>query len=123
MNSCSDYASGSTFHPLDSQMLITFGQGHLIFWNRHKDGTFDKTDLVRNFHGLLASFCAGFVWGGILSVKKNIETLSILNLSLFPGLAPNIFLSVTTFIRMVKVLLFQVMKVLVSQNLMKSFVL
>ena len=39
---------GVTFHPLDNHLVITFGKGHLVFWNRRKDGFFDRNDLVED---------------------------------------------------------------------------
>lgn len=45
--------TGAAFHPLDDNLLITHGKGHLTFWNRRKDGFFERTDIikpVRNTH-------------------------------------------------------------------------
>ncbi|KAF5291175.1 hypothetical protein FQA39_LY14417 [Lamprigera yunnana] len=39
--------SGAAFHPLDDNLLITFGKGHLTFWNRRKDGFFERTDIIK----------------------------------------------------------------------------
>ncbi|XP_035783494.1 echinoderm microtubule-associated protein-like CG42247 isoform X1 [Anopheles albimanus] len=38
---------GATFHPLDDNLLITHGRGHLAFWHRRKDGFFEKTDIIK----------------------------------------------------------------------------
>ncbi|XP_062700192.1 echinoderm microtubule-associated protein-like CG42247 isoform X2 [Aedes albopictus] len=38
---------GATFHPLDDNLLITHGKGHLAFWHRRKDGFFEKTDIIK----------------------------------------------------------------------------
>ena len=37
---------GVVFHPLDSHLLISFGRNHLTFWNRRKDGYFERSDVV-----------------------------------------------------------------------------
>ncbi|XP_070506717.1 echinoderm microtubule-associated protein-like CG42247 [Chironomus tepperi] len=39
--------SGAAFHPLDDNLLITHGRGHLAFWHRRKDGFFEKTDIIK----------------------------------------------------------------------------
>jgi microtubule-associated protein-like 1/2 len=39
--------NGCAFHPLDNNLIISFGKGHLVFWNRRKDGYFDRTDVFR----------------------------------------------------------------------------
>ncbi|VVC95369.1 unnamed protein product [Leptidea sinapis] len=39
--------SGAAFHPLDDNLLITHGKGHLAFWNRRKDGFFERTDIIK----------------------------------------------------------------------------
>jgi hypothetical protein len=39
--------SGATFHPLDDNLIITHGRGHLAFWHRRKDGFFEKTDIIK----------------------------------------------------------------------------
>lgn len=39
--------SGAAFHPLDDNLLITYGKGHLTFWNRRKDGFFERTDILK----------------------------------------------------------------------------
>lgn len=38
---------GAAFHPLDDNLLITHGKGHLTFWNRRKDGFFERTDIIK----------------------------------------------------------------------------
>lgn len=45
--------TGAAFHPLDDNLLITHGRGHLTFWNRRKDGFFERTDIIKpvRFHG------------------------------------------------------------------------
>ncbi|RZF34307.1 hypothetical protein LSTR_LSTR011808 [Laodelphax striatellus] len=39
--------TGAAFHPLDDNLLITHGKGHLTFWTRRKDGFFERTDIVK----------------------------------------------------------------------------
>lgn len=39
--------SGALFHPLDDNLLITYGRGHLAFWHRRKDGCFERTDMIK----------------------------------------------------------------------------
>nr|XP_034840413.1 echinoderm microtubule-associated protein-like CG42247 [Maniola hyperantus] len=39
--------TGAVFHPLDDNLLITHGKGHLAFWNRRKDGFFERTDIIK----------------------------------------------------------------------------
>ncbi|XP_023245249.1 echinoderm microtubule-associated protein-like CG42247, partial [Copidosoma floridanum] len=39
--------TGAAFHPLDDNLLITHGKGHLTFWNRRKDGFFERTDIIK----------------------------------------------------------------------------
>ena len=39
---------GLAFHPLDNHLTITYGKSHLAFWNRRKDGFFDRNDLVED---------------------------------------------------------------------------
>ncbi|KAJ8722911.1 hypothetical protein PYW07_004091 [Mythimna separata] len=39
--------TGAAFHPLDDNLLITHGKGHLAFWNRRKDGFFERTDIIK----------------------------------------------------------------------------
>lgn len=43
--------SGAAFHPLDDNLLITHGRGHLAFWHRRKDGFFEKTDIIKPVMG------------------------------------------------------------------------
>lgn len=39
--------TGAVFHPLDDNLMITHGKGHLTFWNRRKDGFFERTDIIK----------------------------------------------------------------------------
>ena len=39
---------GVYFHPLDNHLIITYGKSHLAFWNRRKDGFFERNDLVQD---------------------------------------------------------------------------
>lgn len=45
--------TGAAFHPLDDNLLITHGKGHLAFWNRRKDGFFERTDIIKPVRLLL----------------------------------------------------------------------
>lgn len=38
---------GAAFHPLDDNLMITHGKGHLTFWTRRKDGFFEKIDIIK----------------------------------------------------------------------------
>lgn len=38
---------GALFHPLDDNLIITYGRGHLAFWHRRKDGCFERTDMIK----------------------------------------------------------------------------
>ncbi|XP_065353055.1 echinoderm microtubule-associated protein-like CG42247 isoform X1 [Cloeon dipterum] len=42
-----DELSGAQFHPLDDNLVITYGKSHLAFWTRRKDGFFERTDLIK----------------------------------------------------------------------------
>lgn len=42
-----DDLTGAAFHPLDDNLLITHGKGHLTFWTRRKDGFFERTDIIK----------------------------------------------------------------------------
>ncbi|XP_047113095.1 echinoderm microtubule-associated protein-like CG42247 [Schistocerca piceifrons] len=42
-----DDLTGAVFHPLDDNLLITHGKGHLTFWTRRKDGFFERTDIIK----------------------------------------------------------------------------
>jgi microtubule-associated protein-like 1/2 len=37
--------NGCNFHPLDNNLLITFGVDHLVFWTRRQDGFFERADV------------------------------------------------------------------------------
>lgn len=39
--------TGAAFHPLDDNLIITHGRGHLAFWHRRKDGFFERTDIIK----------------------------------------------------------------------------
>lgn len=42
-----DEMIGAAFHPLDDNLMITYGKGHLTFWTRRKDGFFERTDIIK----------------------------------------------------------------------------
>ncbi|XP_065211551.1 echinoderm microtubule-associated protein-like CG42247 isoform X2 [Planococcus citri] len=42
-----DEMTGAAFHPLDDNLMITHGKGHLTFWTRRKDGFFERTDIIK----------------------------------------------------------------------------
>ena len=43
--------NGCVFHPLDNNLSITYGRGHLVFWSRRKDGFFERSDVVKGPRG------------------------------------------------------------------------
>jgi hypothetical protein len=47
-----DDLTGAAFHPLDDNLLITHGKGHLTFWTRRKDGFFERTDIIKAVRSL-----------------------------------------------------------------------
>jgi len=49
-----DELSGAQFHPLDDNLVMTYGKSHLAFWTRRKDGFFERTDLVKPVIDFLA---------------------------------------------------------------------
>lgn len=55
--------SGCAFHPLDNNLLITYGKNHLIFWNRRKDGYFERANVVK---GTRTINCITFLESGDL---------------------------------------------------------
>lgn len=61
---------GATFHPLDDNLLITHGKGHLAFWHRRKDGFFEKTDIIKPVSVLL------FCWNGSFHRKGHLIELT-----------------------------------------------
>lgn len=42
-----DHVYGAAFHPLDNNLIITYGKGLLSLWARRKDGIFTRSDLVQ----------------------------------------------------------------------------
>lgn len=52
---------GAAFHPLDDNLMITYGKGHLTFWTRRKDGFFEKIDIIKavlKFENISSVYCA-----------------------------------------------------------------
>lgn len=43
-----DTLCGVSFHPLDNHLIISFGKNHLTFWNRRKDGFFERSDVIED---------------------------------------------------------------------------
>ncbi|KAG1709150.1 Echinoderm microtubule-associated protein-like [Nymphon striatum] len=43
-----DTLSGVVFHPGEENLLITYGKQHLCIWKRHKDGIFDRNDIIKS---------------------------------------------------------------------------
>ena len=74
--------AGATFHPFDSNLLITYGAGgHLAFWNRKKDGFFARADVGEPTPGLVNT-CVTFLDSGDLVVgdsEGNISTYTVSN--------------------------------------------
>lgn len=52
---------GAAFHPLDDNLMITYGKGHLTFWTRRKDGFFEKIDIIKAVLELKNCFCFFFL--------------------------------------------------------------
>ncbi|XP_071537716.1 LOW QUALITY PROTEIN: echinoderm microtubule-associated protein-like CG42247 [Panulirus ornatus] len=46
-----DHVWGAAFHPLDNNLIITYGRGLLSLWARRKDGIFTRSDLVQEGSG------------------------------------------------------------------------
>ena len=40
-----DRIYGAKFHPMDNNLIVTYGKDHLSFWTRRRDGIFDAADL------------------------------------------------------------------------------
>ena len=40
-----DKIHGAKFHPMDNNLIVTYGKDHLNFWTRRRDGIFDAVDL------------------------------------------------------------------------------
>ena len=38
--------NGCVFHPLDNNLLISYGIDHLTFWSRRSDGFFERSDVA-----------------------------------------------------------------------------
>ncbi|XP_031771161.1 echinoderm microtubule-associated protein-like CG42247 isoform X2 [Apis florea] len=53
--------TGAAFHPLDDNLLITHGRGHLTFWNRRKDGFFERTDIIKPDGDVVTADSDGFI--------------------------------------------------------------
>lgn len=47
MQTLQENLSGAVFHPLDDNLIISHGRGHLSFWHRRKDGFFERTDIIK----------------------------------------------------------------------------
>ncbi len=43
-----ELTNGCAFHPFDKNLTITYGKDHLVFWNRKKDGFFERSDIVKD---------------------------------------------------------------------------
>ena len=54
---------GVVFHPLDSHLLISYGRNHLTFWNRRKDGYFERSDVIDDNRDVT---CVAFLESGDL---------------------------------------------------------
>ena len=72
---------GVSFHPFDSNLLITYGAGgHLSFWNRKKDGFFARADVGEATPGLVYN-CVAFLDSGDLVAGDNEGALSTYTVS------------------------------------------
>ena len=73
--------TGVSFHPFDSNLLITYGAGgHLSFWNRKKDGFFARADVGEATPGLIYN-CVAFLDSGDLVAGDNEGGLSTYTVS------------------------------------------
>lgn len=52
---------GAAFHPLDDNLMITYGKGHLTFWTRRKDGFFEKIDIIKSVIHLKLMFRISYI--------------------------------------------------------------
>ena len=75
--------SGVTFHPFDSNLLITYGSGgHLTFWNRKKDGFFARADVGEEEDNMLLTYtCVNFLESGDLVVGDSEGEVSVFTVS------------------------------------------
>lgn len=53
--------NGCVFHPFDNNLLITYGKNQLVFWNRRKNGHFERADVVK---GNRTINCVAFLESG-----------------------------------------------------------
>ncbi|KAF0307932.1 Echinoderm microtubule-associated protein [Amphibalanus amphitrite] len=60
-----DHVYGAKFHPMDNNLIITFGKNHLTFWNKRRDGIFDSVD-VFGMSSARTVLCVEFEPGGDL---------------------------------------------------------
>jgi len=60
--------TGAAFHPLDDNLLITHGRGHLTFWNRRKDGFFERTDIIKPVSQVFLPSIIHFLAAPILAI-------------------------------------------------------
>lgn len=70
---------GCAFHPLDNNLIITYGKSHLVFWNRRKDGFFERSDVVKDSRTIK---CITFLESGDLVAGDDdgmISTYSVSN--------------------------------------------
>ena len=79
-----DDVAGVTFHPFDSNLLITFGSGgHLTFWNRKKDGFFARADVgeEEGDSSLTVYTCVTFLESGDLVAGSSEGEISVFTVS------------------------------------------
>ena len=78
-----DNVSGVTFHPFDSNLLITYGSGgHLTFWNRKKDGFFARADVGEEEGDTSLTYtCVTFLESGDLVAGNSEGEVSVFTVS------------------------------------------
>ena len=65
---------GVSFHPLDNHLIISFGKNHLTFWNRRKDGFFERSDMIEDGRTIT---CLAFLESGDLVVGDDTGCVKI----------------------------------------------
>ncbi|KAF0305942.1 Echinoderm microtubule-associated protein [Amphibalanus amphitrite] len=65
-----DKIHGAKFHPMDNNLIVTYGKDHLSFWTRRRDGIFDAVDLFAG-SARKTVLCVAFEVGGDLITGDN----------------------------------------------------
>ena len=69
---------GVVFHPLDNHLLISYGRNHLTFWNRRKDGFFERSDVVDDTRDVS---CVAFLESGDLVAGDSTGCLRVFSVN------------------------------------------